>query len=95
MTPTIEDVLVEETGIEAYRTNELIKKAMRKWASLNRQGCRWVKAGDGIPQEPEMKQWRYTETKEPTLWPAIRKIAVSENHSDEVEWLSIEPRTKP
>ena len=57
----------------------------------NRQGCRWTKAGDFVPENPEMKHWRDAETKEPTLWRAIKKIAVSENNSDQVEWLSIEP----
>ena len=40
---TIEDVLVDCTGIEAYRTNKGIKNAMRKWASLSTP-CEELKA---------------------------------------------------
>lgn len=48
---------------------------------------KWIKAGDYVPNEPDLKQWRSSETKEPALWHQIKRIAVSEDRSDEVEWL--------
>lgn len=48
---------------------------------------KWIKAGDGVPQDPEMKQWRFSETLEPALWHQIKRKAVSEDHSDEFEFL--------
>lgn len=48
---------------------------------------RWVKAGDGVPHNPAMKQWRYVPTGEPVLWEQAKRFALTEDNSDQVEWL--------
>ncbi len=54
--PTIEDVLkkyetyVKHSDIPIYLEDN-VKAAMTEWASLNRQGCRWVKASERLPEQ--------------------------------------------
>lgn len=54
MTPNIEDVLkkhITPQGYDIKINNEIIKAAMKEWASLNRQG--WTRVEDGLPEVDE------------------------------------------
>jgi hypothetical protein len=84
-------------------TKEIIKKeAQRRFPSLGIQYVsfiqgaelaksinRWIKPSDEyIPKDPQLKHWRTTATQQPILWKYAQRLAISEDHSDEVEWLN-------
>lgn len=102
--PTIEDVLKKhlgETNLFALKRNfpmdyKGMEAAMTEYASLNRQGCRWVKVKEkGLPEKPLDVHWRFSDGKpacNQDIEYLIRKNRY-QNVLDNLEYLdeSIEP----